>query len=614
MDSDGGQAADSTYGVTFRIYGVEEGGVEIWSETDSVTTDCGIFNVILGKQVALDLDFDETYWLSLEIGGMELTPRTELSPSPYAFRSAVSDSALEATHAAVSDLASEAAHATVADSAVVVGAYSDGDWETSGDDIHRLNGNVGIGTPSPDQLLTLEMVTDTDGILPVVRVKSYTDHPYRPASLWLGKSRGASLGSDVKTEDGDQLGSFNVFGCNASNEVKASGKIVFYQDGTAGNYVPGKITFSTSDGNTVPNYRMVIDKDGDVGIGTETPGQKLHVNGTASMTGFKMATDASPGLVLTCSDVLGTGTWQQPTWNISGADVYRPTGMVGIGAVPSYPLHLNPTTAGDHLVIERGTSGLKWSLSSVFGASGDLFSIAEVGGGHRLAIQEESGNVGIGTTIPTERLHVSGNALIEDGYLKVGGSEFGVVVTDATDHGLVVSQADESGLVVVSAGLYGIDVGGDRGSMMGSNNASYYGLTVNSHNASPTNPGLYVNGTFYSTGSKGTVTETSMGKELLHSVNAPDIEVMSSGAARLTNGQSKVVLERLFQETIEKGIPLKVIVTPQDTWSGLYVTDVSHEGFTVRSGAGDPSANFTWMVIGRRQGCETRPDFLAPEE
>ncbi|MCK4223593.1 MAG: hypothetical protein KAX39_00330 [candidate division Zixibacteria bacterium] len=49
---------------------------------------------------------------------------------------------------------------------------------------------------------------------------------------------------------------------------------------------------------------------GNVGIGTAGPAEKLDVVGTTRMTGFKMPTDAADGYVLT-SDPSGVGTWQE---------------------------------------------------------------------------------------------------------------------------------------------------------------------------------------------------------------------------------------------------------------------------------------------------------------
>jgi hypothetical protein len=74
---------------------------------------------------------------------------------------------------------------------------------------------------------------------------------------------------------------------------------------------------------------------GNVGIGTSTPTVGLDVADTVKMLGFKMPTGAANGYVLT-SDTNGVGTWEATSgmdndWEISGSDIYKMGGYVGIG-------------------------------------------------------------------------------------------------------------------------------------------------------------------------------------------------------------------------------------------------------------------------------------------
>ena len=84
-DGAGMVVPDGSYSLTFRIYDVESGGIELWKEDHgSVQVQKGIFNVILGSINSLDLDFDVPYWLGISVEGeKELEPRIPLVSSPY---------------------------------------------------------------------------------------------------------------------------------------------------------------------------------------------------------------------------------------------------------------------------------------------------------------------------------------------------------------------------------------------------------------------------------------------------------------------------------------------------------------------------------------------------
>ncbi len=93
----GGIPIDGARNLTFKIYDDTTGsGTLQWSETQNgVDVDNGLFNVTLGKSTALNLAFDKSYWLEVEVGG-EVMPRIRLTSVGYAYRSMVADSALTA--------------------------------------------------------------------------------------------------------------------------------------------------------------------------------------------------------------------------------------------------------------------------------------------------------------------------------------------------------------------------------------------------------------------------------------------------------------------------------------------------------------------------------------
>lgn len=87
---------DNTYSIIFALYDVATGGTALWTETQSVVVINGIFNVILGSVVPLNLPFEKPYWLGVTVASNpELTPRFQLTSSPYSFNArSVADSAI----------------------------------------------------------------------------------------------------------------------------------------------------------------------------------------------------------------------------------------------------------------------------------------------------------------------------------------------------------------------------------------------------------------------------------------------------------------------------------------------------------------------------------------
>jgi hypothetical protein len=201
-----------------------------------------------------------------------------------------------------------------------------------------------------------------------------------------------------------------------------------------------------------------------------------------------------------------------------------------------------------------------------------------------------------------------------DGFNLDSADVNGVDIDHVGDDGIQIFRAGKDGLVIYNAEEEGIDAIGDRGNLLRSNSPAFHGLYVHSYGSSPSNPGLYVAGTFYATGTKSSVVKTSRGDEALYAMESPEVEFVASGTGQLAGGECYVTFDRLFQEAISKEIPLRIILTPKDTWSGLYVAEKSHRGFRVKAVGGEVNAEFDWLAIGRRKGYEKRPDSPLPKK
>lgn len=100
-------------------------------------------------------------------------------------------------------------------------------------------------------------------------------------SIELGKSRSATVGTvGTIVQSGDQLGIISFNGDDGTDLRTSGATITASVDGTPGtNDMPGRLIFSTTaDGASSPTERMRIDSSGNVGIGTSSPDNKLHVS------------------------------------------------------------------------------------------------------------------------------------------------------------------------------------------------------------------------------------------------------------------------------------------------------------------------------------------------
>lgn len=89
-----GAQVNGAVSITFALYDVATGGTAVWSETQSVTVNNGLYYVTLGQTTALTPSlFGVPLFLGIKVGtDAEMTPRTPLNSSATALRAQVAES------------------------------------------------------------------------------------------------------------------------------------------------------------------------------------------------------------------------------------------------------------------------------------------------------------------------------------------------------------------------------------------------------------------------------------------------------------------------------------------------------------------------------------------
>jgi hypothetical protein len=249
----------------------------------------------------------------------------------------------------------------------------------------KNDGSVGIGTTAPSGVLNVAKVWgSTSSTNLMTLLTSYGDS----TRLTFQRANG-TMASPLNTLTGNILGNINFRGYDGtgfSSNADASILLTAAEDFTSTAHGTSMTFATTPKGTTSTATRMAITSEGNVGIGTTNPTGSLDVRSSATggaVSGHFGANPSGTGSgytnILTLDNLYGTGNFKNTLK------------FASVGST-------------------------KFAIGNDLNGIGEQnFFIQDVSNSQTRFVIDGSGNVGIGTTNPTQRLEVSGNASITGG-------------------------------------------------------------------------------------------------------------------------------------------------------------------------------------------------------
>jgi hypothetical protein len=407
-----GVPVNASVSIQFIIYDSAAAGTSLWSETKSVVVTSGHFSTDLGSTSALSTSIFETepVYLALKVGAdSEMTPRIKLQTAPYAFKADKADSVANGSITNASITANAAIDTSKLGSAVMV----------EGENISLLTNNAGY-------------ITSASTISGLVRSTQSGNSYITGGYLGVGTTTPVEL---ISVSDGN--------GMSGSSAISFNERGMFGYDGSipAASVMGGtskSIVFKTN-GN---NERVRISSDGYVGIGLTNPEAILHV---------KRSTYPVSILERTTSSTLGVKVVNRFLAKSSGnmVDTFGPVNYYSIEDSAGVVNNIAYSGA----IRDGADDSGKYVIYTANSGTSEL----------KLAI-DKYGRVGMGTSEPSDYLHVSGSGVKR---VHVQSTDSDAALKASSDTGSYSWYADGQ---TNNFRVYDYTAGTDRMTMDGSGN------------------------------------------------------------------------------------------------------------------------------------------------
>jgi hypothetical protein len=558
LTDNAGAEITGTRSIQFLIYDAATSGSLLWSETQSVDVEDGLFNVLLGSVVPIPYELFETpdRYLAIKVeADNEMLPRQRLTSVGYAFQSMnthlVNFQHLPDNDGVVNEAEDPVSWYKLRD---IPADFADGidDVGSGGSGITQINGGTGLSVTSPTgPTTTLELdMGHGNGI----------DADMLDGSHASDFVEGQVLGDNDGTvnESGDPVSWFKLKDipsdfADGTDDVGAAGGISQINVGTG-------LTVTNPTG---PTATLGLDMG--------------HGNGIdADMLDGSHASDFAGSSHDHLGDYWIDGSSTEPLLQIQGTVPWSNA------VLEIYNLNNGPAIYGGNSSNGAGLYGMSATGVGVYGGGYTSFGVQ--GSSESSYGVYGSSQTGFGGYFSSDNDHYD---------LELGGS----VGRVNTDNGDANSQLILSSNANVSVRLDN-DGGGDHSFIVVNSSGSGV-FTVDE------------SGNMTATGTKSAVVNTeSFGDRLIYCVESPEVWFEDMGKASLSNGEIEVVFESVFASIVNLEVDYHVFTTPQsDQPVLLYITEKTSNGFNVKGTDldGNPvNCNFDYRIVAKRLGYENK--------
>lgn len=331
--------------------------------------------------------------------------------------------------------------------------------------------------------------------------------------------------------------------------------------------------------------------------------------GTSDNTAIHFSVNGTPRMRITTSGNAGLGMSSTVSTRLSVDSSLATDGTIAATGIGSDATFIIPTASFKNNSITNYATAIIANTPNAAGAANP-----------NIAIRAASGNTSYVAPAAAKNIAITANSTDTAIYAITEGTtdtsrRAGEFRTNDTGASTDSDSNDPAAYLAGYANAVDINNGGNirnvryGGYFQSSTNSFAYVGARLSANYNPGGGGLGGNSSNFKIIGSGSVStivssdKANESKKIMFAPEAPEVLFEDYGTGKLTNGVVKIDIDPIFAKNIfvDEKHPLKVFIQLEGDCNGVYVTNKSKNGFTVKElNNGNSNVKFSWHIVGNR--------------